>query len=136
MRERRDEYPQTTSTVCGGRTPGKNCAINPQDDVVDDDRWGHSGHGSTRRVGPMPVDNMAVFKAEEVSMETSRFHFFGVETVPCVTAANKVGKCHRGIIKAADGFMARGQRAEAENKLYSQNANEKAKNMVWGWQSY
>lgn len=79
---------------------------------------------------------MAVFKAKEHPKETFRFLLFGVETAPCLMAAKTVGKSHRGIIKAADDFMARGQRAEAKKKLYSQNANEKAKNMVRGWQQY
>ena len=51
------------------------------------------GTGRPGKWGRWPVDNMAVVKAKEVPMETSRFLLLREKTVPCVTAAEKFGKC-------------------------------------------
>ena len=71
------------------------------------------------------VDDIAVFKAKEGSTETSHL-LLGVETVLWPTAANKGGTWYRGIVKAANGFMARWHRAEVE-KSWLRHVNEKFK---------
>ena len=66
-----------------------------------------------------------MFETKEGSTETS-YLLFGVETVLWPPAAKKAGKWSWGIVKAANGFMARWHRAEME-KSWLRHANEDAK---------
>ena len=56
---------------------------------------------------------MRVFEVKEGSTVGSPL-LFGVETVPWPRAAKKSGSWHRGIVDAADHFMTRWHRGEAE----------------------
>ena len=66
-----------------------------------------------------------MFRAAEGSTESVPL-VFGVETVLWPTAANKGGKCYRGVVEAAECFMTRWQRDEAENS-WLRHATEDAK---------
>ena len=120
MRERLDDYPQMASHFCGG---GKAQRANPERlarRVMFDKMAGRENPGPGRPGKTWArclVDDIAVFRAKEGSTETPRL-LFGVEMVLWSTAAKQAGKWYRGIAKAADGFMARWHRAEAE-KCYS-----------------
>ena len=73
-------------------------------------------------VGPSLVDDVAVFRAKEGSTDTSPL-LFGVQSVRWPTAAKQAGKWYRGMVKAADSFMARWHRAKME-KSWLRHANE------------
>ena len=60
------------------------------------------------------VDNLRVFRATEESTENFSL-VFGVETVLWPTAAEKGGRWYRRGLEAADCFMARWHRDEAES---------------------
>ena len=59
------------------------------------------------------VDDIRVFEATEGSTNSSPL-LFEVETVLWPRAAKNSGNWHRGIVDAADGFMTRWHRGEAE----------------------
>ncbi|CAM9337240.1 unnamed protein product, partial [Laminaria digitata] len=59
------------------------------------------------------ADDLRVFRATEGSTYSPPL-VFGVETVLWPTAAKKGGKWYRGVVQAADCFMARWHRDEAE----------------------
>ena len=71
------------------------------------------------------ADDLRLFKATQGSTESSPL-LFGVETVLWPRAAKKSGKWYRGVVEAADGFMTRWQRLEAE-KSWIRHAAEDAK---------
>ena len=85
---------------------------------------------TTRRVLPVQclVDGLRVFRATEKS--TKSVHLvFGVETVLWPTAAKKGGKWYRGVVEAAECFMTRWHRDEAESS-WLRHATEDAKSDV------
>ena len=61
------------------------------------------------------VDNLRVFRATEGCTESSPSSVFGVETLLWPTAAKKGGKWYRGVVEAAECFMTRWHRDEAES---------------------
>ena len=71
------------------------------------------------------VDDLRVFRATEGSTESVPL-VFGAETVPWSTAAKKGGKWYRGVVEAADCFMTRWHRDEAESS-WLRHATEDAK---------
>ena len=60
------------------------------------------------------VDDLRVFRASEGSRESVPI-VFGVEMVLWPTAAKKGGKWYRGVVEAAECFMTRWHRDEAES---------------------
>ena len=71
------------------------------------------------------VDDLRVFRATEGSTESIPL-VFGVETVLWPTADKKGGKWYRGVVEAAECFMTRWHRDEAENS-WLRHATEDAK---------
>ena len=72
------------------------------------------------------ADDLIIFQATEGSTEGYPF-LFGVETAFWPRAAKKSGKWYGGVVEAADGFMARWHRDEAERSRL-RHAAEDAKN--------
>ena len=71
------------------------------------------------------VDDLSVFRATEGSTKSVPL-VFGVETVLWPTAAKKGGKWYRGVVEAAECFMTRWHRDEAESS-WLRHATEDAK---------
>ena len=71
------------------------------------------------------ADDIRVFRATEASTESVPL-VFGVETVIWPTAAKKGGKWYRGVVEAAECFMTRWHRDEAESS-WLRHATEDAK---------
>ena len=113
MREGRDDHPQAASpravqqthnerltrrvtfgTMAGGENPGP-------------------GRPEKNRAQCL-VDDLRVFRATEGSTESVPL-VFGVETVLWSTAAKKGGEWYRGVVEAAECFMTRWHRDEAES---------------------
>ena len=60
------------------------------------------------------VDDLRVFRATQGSTESIPL-VFGVQTVLLLTAAKKGGKWYRAVVEAAECFMPRWHRDEAES---------------------
>ena len=126
MRARRDHHPQMVSPLCGGCTADKQRATTLPGDVWDDGWWGDSATRPTRKEpwAQCLVDHR-VFRAAEGSTESVPL-VFGVETVLWLTAAKKGGKLYRGVVEAAECFMTRWHRDEAESS-WLRHATEDAR---------
>ena len=74
------------------------------------------------------VDDLRVFRATEGSTE-SFASLFGINTVLWFSAAEKSGKWYRVVVEAAEYFMARWNRDEAESS-WLRHAAEDAKSNV------
>ena len=80
------------------------------------------------------VDDIRVFEATEGSTDSSPL-LFGVETVLWPRAAKNIGSWHRDIVDAADCFMTRWHRGEAEKSwqhLTAENAKSSNQGKPWG----
>ena len=99
---------------------------NPSGDVWDDGWWW--GESGTRPTGKnwarCLVDDLRVFRATEGSKSFPLI--FGVEAALWPTAAKKGGKWYRGVVEAAECFMTRWHRDEAESS-WLRHATEDAK---------
>ena len=76
------------------------------------------------------VDDLRVFRATDGSTESVPL-VLGAETVPRPTAAKKGGKWYRGVVEAAESFMTRWHRDEAESS-WLLHATEDAKSVDKG----
>ena len=74
------------------------------------------------------VDDLRVFRTTEGSTESVSL-VFGVETVLWPTVAKNCGKWYRGVVEAAECFMTRWHRDEAESS-WLRHTTEDAKSCL------
>ena len=126
MRERREDHLQAASLLCGGRTEEQLSRR-----VMFGTMVGGKNPGPGRpekNWAQCLVDDLRVFGATKGSTESVSF-MFGVETVLWPTAAKTGGKWYRGVVEAAECFMTRWHRDEAESS-WLRHATEDAKSDV------